>query len=38
MEVKIEFLHSVVASEKVDLRAGELMVLLGEIKEIIGNL
>ena len=38
LEVKIEFLHSVVASEKVDLRAGELMVLLGEIKEIIGNL
>ncbi|MBI4991616.1 MAG: AAA family ATPase [Candidatus Harrisonbacteria bacterium] len=33
LEAKIEFLHSVAASDNLDLRAGELLALLGEVKE-----
>ena len=38
LEAKIEFLHSVAAGENVDLRAGELLALLKEIKEAAGVL
>ena len=38
LEAKIEFLHSVVASEQVDLRSGELLSFLEEIKGIVSNL
>lgn len=38
LEAKIEFLHSVVASEQVDLRAGELLSVLEDAKGIISNL
>ena len=38
LEAKIEFLHSIVASEQVDLRAGELLSVLEEAKEIVSNL
>lgn len=38
LEAKIEFLNSVVASERVDLRAGELFTLLEEVKDAIGKL
>lgn len=33
LEAKIEFLHSSVAGEKLDLRAGELLAVLAEIRE-----
>ena len=35
LEAKLELLNSMAAAEKIDLRAGELLTLLGEIKEII---
>ncbi len=38
LEAKIEFLHSMAASQKVDLQAGELLALLGEVKTAIQNL
>ncbi len=38
LEAKIEFLNSVVASERVDLRAGELLTALEEVRDIIGRL
>ena len=38
LEAKIEFLNSVVASERVDLRAGELLTALEEVRDIIGKL
>ncbi|MDE2001374.1 MAG: AAA family ATPase [Patescibacteria group bacterium] len=38
MEAKIEFLNSVVASERVDLRAGELLTALEEVRDILGKL
>ncbi len=38
LEAKIEFLHSMAASQKVDLKAGELLALLGEVKSVIQNL
>ncbi len=38
LEAKIEFLNSVVASERVDLRSGELLTVLGEVGEVIEKL
>jgi chromosome segregation protein len=38
LEAKMEFLHSVAASEHVDLRAGELLALLSEIKDSLSQL
>jgi len=38
LEAKMEFLHSVAASENVDLRAGELLALLNEIKDSLSKL
>jgi chromosome segregation protein len=38
LEAKIDFLHSLAASEKVDLRAGELVAVLEEIKQVLNNL
>jgi chromosome segregation protein len=38
LEAKMEFLNSVIASENLDLRSGELLSLLEEIKEIVRNL
>jgi len=38
LEAKIEFLNSIVASEKVDLRAGELLTALEDVKQVITNL
>jgi len=38
LEAKIEFLHSMAAGQKVDLQAGELLAVLGEIKGVIQNL
>ncbi len=38
LEAKIEFLNSVVASERVDLRAGEMLTALEEVRDIIGKL
>lgn len=38
LEAKMEFLHSVAASENIDLRAGELLALLSEIKDSLSRL
>lgn len=38
LETKIEFLHSVAASQKLDLRAGELLSVLEEVQEVIKRL
>jgi chromosome segregation ATPase len=38
LEAKMEFLHSVAASQKIDLRAGELLRILEEAEEIISEL
>ncbi|MDO8430254.1 MAG: AAA family ATPase [bacterium] len=38
LEAKLEMLNSMVASENIDLRAGELLTLLGEIKDILSGL
>ncbi len=38
LDAKIEFLHSVAASENLDLRSGELLALLGEVKEAVSGL
>ena len=38
LEAKIEFLNSAVANANVDLRAGELLTVLGEVKESVKNL
>ena len=38
LEAKIEFLNSIVASERVDLRPGELLTALEEVRDIVGKL
>ncbi len=38
LEAKIDFLNSIVASERVDLRAGELLSALEEVKDILTKL
>lgn len=38
LEAKIEFLNSLVSSEQIDLRAGELLTVLQEIKDVIEEL